>query len=221
MNPTVTYPPQAEQNNAADKPKLTEQVKQGAKTALHKTQEKAGDAVHRATDQAKARINEQKDSAAESLQSVAEAVRDAGNQLREHDRGQLGGLAADIAQNVDNLSGYLRRTDVDEVAQQTEQFARRQPALFLGGALALGFLAGRFFASSGNRNSSMNGGQMAALPQVGSPDITGTTDVTGATSFSSSETFPSTSESSFSNPTYDTFDVVEEENNVNATRTDQ
>jgi hypothetical protein len=47
------------------------------------------------------------------------------------------------------LSATLRDRDVRELVQDAQQFARRQPAIFVGAAFAAGVLAARFMKSSG------------------------------------------------------------------------
>lgn len=61
-------------------------------------------------------------------------------------------LAAPFAQatavQLERLSGFLRTNDAKSTLQTAEEFARKEPAIFLGGALALGLLASRFLRSS-------------------------------------------------------------------------
>jgi hypothetical protein len=42
----------------------------------------------------------------------------------------------------------VREKDVNEMLRDVQQFARRQPALFIGGSFAAGLLAARFLRSS-------------------------------------------------------------------------
>jgi len=53
-----------------------------------------------------------------------------------------------LSQQVEKLSGYLERQDLSGLMSDVERFARRNPAIFLGGAFALGILAARFLKSS-------------------------------------------------------------------------
>jgi hypothetical protein len=52
---------------------------------------------------------------------------------------------------VERVTGYLRGRDVPALLRDLEGLARRQPALFLGGSVALGALGARFLLSSGER----------------------------------------------------------------------
>src|SRR5205814_450028 len=64
-----------------------------------------------------------------------------------------------LAQQIENLSGYFERKDVREMVRDVESFARRYPAYFIGGAVALGFLAARFLKSSGPRQRTQGAGR--------------------------------------------------------------
>jgi len=146
---------------------LTEQAKQQAQKVLHQTREKAGDVLGQARDQVKTRLESQKDVAASGLETVALAVRQTGQHLRDQEQTALSSGAEQVAETVENLSSYLRKTELDEFARNTERFARNQPALFLGAVFTLGFLAARFLRSStpdGNGAPSNGTSATLALP---------------------------------------------------------
>ena len=86
------------------------------------------------------------DRAGEALEQVAQAIRDTGDQLRQ-ERPEIAGLADTGAQRIDQLSMYLRQHDARALIDDAEQFARRQPAIVIGGGLALGLLVGRLLRS--------------------------------------------------------------------------
>jgi hypothetical protein len=52
------------------------------------------------------------------------------------------------AERLDDVARYLRQSNWNDLVEGAEGFARRQPAWFIGGALASGFLAARFLKSS-------------------------------------------------------------------------
>jgi hypothetical protein len=61
-----------------------------------------------------------------------------------------------LAETTERLATNLEGKDLDQIVDEVEQFARRQTALFLGGAFALGLVAARFLkSSSGSRARSM------------------------------------------------------------------
>ena len=133
------------------------QAQQAASQAADQAQQAAGQVAEQAQQQAKSVLSSQKDRAAEQLGTVAEAVQQTGEQLRQRPEGAFFAQYADqAAQRVDQLSSYLRETDVEEIIHETERFARREPALFLGAALALGFLGARFLKSSSQARREMD-----------------------------------------------------------------
>jgi ElaB/YqjD/DUF883 family membrane-anchored ribosome-binding protein len=93
-----------------------------------------------------AQANTLMDKACESLETVARAIREAGNNLRE-DRPEIASYADTAAQRVDGAAMYLREHDAREVIDNAQDFARRQPAVVVAGGLALGLLIGRFLRS--------------------------------------------------------------------------
>ena len=110
-----------------------------------------GDTVERATDTAQrlvgTTLESQLDRAADILASVADAVRRTGDELEE-DEPRIAGFVGGAAGQVDRASIFLRGKRMDEVVRDAESFARSQPALFIGGAIALGALAARFLKAS-------------------------------------------------------------------------
>lgn len=103
-------------------------------------------------EQAKSRADQQKDTAASGLAAVAEAVRQMGEGLRQHEQGAVTQYAAQygdsIASQIERLSDHLQHHDVSELITDLESFARRRPGLFLGGSFLLGMAATRFLKSS-------------------------------------------------------------------------
>jgi hypothetical protein len=94
-------------------------------------------------------LDTQKSKAAEGLGSVAQALRQTSDDLRRKDEGPIHQYVASAADQVERFSGYLRSKNVNEMVSEVEDFARRQPALFLGSAFLLGLLGARFLKSSG------------------------------------------------------------------------
>jgi len=102
---------------------------------------------------ATSRLESQKERAVDSLVTVAQALRQTGQHLREQDQATVGTYVEKAADQVEGLTNHLRGNDVPQLLSETQAFARRRPALFLGAALALGFAGARFLMSSGERAS--------------------------------------------------------------------
>jgi len=140
-------------------PGTADQVKETAGQTLEQTKEKTGQLVEQATAQAKPRLEDQKQRAADSLGTTAQALRQTSQQLRDQDEGPVAQVAERAADQVERIADYLREKDIGQLVSEAENFARRQPTLFLGGAFALGLLGARFFKSSGQQVSQGGGSQ--------------------------------------------------------------
>jgi hypothetical protein len=64
-------------------------------------------------------------------------------------QGWLAGLMDRGAQELDSIADDIRRSDVSSLLDSVEVFARRQPALFMGASVALGFALSRVARSGG------------------------------------------------------------------------
>lgn len=95
--------------------------------------------------------NERIEVIAQRIDSVGSAFRRTGENLRSEDQADLSKYAELIGDRVSNAARYLREHDPAELTHEVESFARRQPAIFLGGAFAIGLLAARFLKSSAER----------------------------------------------------------------------
>ena len=136
----------------------------------------AQDVAGRARDTAEDRLSSGKERAARSLGSVADALRHTGEHLRLQDEESLPSYIDQAAEKLELASGYLRDKDLSDVVGDIERFARREPALFIGGAFALGLLGGRFLKSSasGRRsNEELARGGAETMPPASSARATG------------------------------------------------
>lgn len=144
----------------AERPRSTmgSEVKEKATEAQQKAEEVAGqakqeakDLAHQAQQQAKSALSTRKDQAAHELNTVAQAFRETGNQLHQQNKELVADYTNRLAERVEGLSTYLEDNSVDAMLADVEDFARSQPELFIGGALALGLLGARFLKSSNER----------------------------------------------------------------------
>ena len=125
-----------------------DQAKSTASDVVDQAKATTGQVVDQAKDVATTKISDQKEQAADSLGAVADTLRQTTQQLRGQNLGPLVGVADSAATQLEDLSRYLRDSNVDDLVRDVEGFARRQPVLFLSGAFALGLLAARFLKSS-------------------------------------------------------------------------
>ena len=122
--------------------------------ARHKMAEVAGEAG----EQAKAFAENNKGRIAGQISAFAGALDKAAEELQGSDQEMLAGYARDAAHGIENMSGALRERGVDDLMQSVQQFARTQPAAFLGIAALAGFAASRFAKASAGRPDHLNRG---------------------------------------------------------------
>ena len=108
----------------------------------------ASQVKERATEQLETKITSQKSRAADTLNGVAQSLLSSSQQLRDQQQDGASRAIERAAEGVERFATYLQETNVDEVVDQVHEFARRQPAAFIGGAFALGFVASRFLKAS-------------------------------------------------------------------------
>lgn len=108
-----------------------------ARNFASQAQQKAGEQVRSSLDKGRTR-------AVDTLQEVARTLKQANEGGGDNPTGEYMGKAGD---QVERFASFLQNTDPKQMMTQTEAFARRQPALFLGGAFALGVIAARFLKS--------------------------------------------------------------------------
>jgi ElaB/YqjD/DUF883 family membrane-anchored ribosome-binding protein len=116
--------------------------------AKEKVQQVAAETQHKLGDQLRTGFTSAKDRAASSLGTVARSLSETSQQVRQRDPEAPAEYVERMGQQLQRASEYLRDTDVDQLVDQTEDFARRQPAVFLGAAFAIGVLGARFIKSS-------------------------------------------------------------------------
>lgn len=118
--------------------------------AKEKVREFASKAKQQTTEKAQERLDSGKGRAAEALGHVAESLRLSTQYLNNSNQHRTGRYLERAGEQVNRLSSYVQSADLRQMLSETERFARRQPALFLGGAFILGVLGARFLKSSAN-----------------------------------------------------------------------
>ena len=128
------------------------QARQAASNLTEQAKQKVTEGVGEAKRQAKSTLDEQKSRAADQLGGIAGALRQTGDQLQEQDNAMVAQYAQGAADQIERFSNYLQTADVSELWRETQNLARRQPELFVAGALAGGFLLARFLKSSSTQS---------------------------------------------------------------------
>ena len=114
--------------------------------------------MDRLRDGAASQLGTQKDRATEGVTSVAQAVRQSTQQLRDNRHETIAQYVDQAIDGVERFANRLKEKDVTELVRDAQQFARRNPALFVGTAFGIGVIAARFLKSSNRGTSSAYGG---------------------------------------------------------------
>jgi hypothetical protein len=115
----------------------------GGEPAIERAKTILTDLLDATRSTAEALLDEQKQRAAEWVKGIAEAVRCAAQSLERSESRAIARSAERAADQIDDCSVLIRDWRWGEIVADTGNFARRRPTLFLLGATAAGFLAGR------------------------------------------------------------------------------
>jgi hypothetical protein len=128
------------------------QVKEQAAQMTDQVKEQASKVTDKAKDQATTRADEQKQRAAEGIVGFADALNQVSSSMRDQNPA-VANFADTAATKLENFATTIRDKDVNELMSEVEDMARRQPALFIGGAFLAGVFAARFLKSSSGMNT--------------------------------------------------------------------
>ncbi|HYO77088.1 MAG TPA: hypothetical protein VE010_11550 [Thermoanaerobaculia bacterium] len=120
-------------------------------------------------------FEKQKGTALGELDNVASALRKAGTELGDNS-GVAGKLVSAIADRVESAGRSLDGKELGDVVDDLERFARRNPATFISGAIAVGFLASRFLKSSASAVPPKPQQSLADTSSTGPADFPTSTD---------------------------------------------
>ena len=119
---------------------------------LQRAKQAGGEIVNQVQQQAGTQIDRQKETAANELSQVVNAVRQFGQNLSGQANGPIARYAAEYgdkaANSLERFSNYIREQDARRLLNDVQNFGRRQPALLIGGAFLLGFAGARLIRSS-------------------------------------------------------------------------
>ena len=127
-------------------------------TSTSSTSETAHGLMDRVRTGATAQLSTQKDRATDGLGSLAQAVRQSTQPFRDNNQETIAQYIEQAADQLERFSTTLRQRDIGDIVGDVQQFARRQPAMFIGAAFTAGLLAARFMKSS-SRNRQFGGSQ--------------------------------------------------------------
>ena len=129
-----------------------------------------------------ARADEQKNRAADGLGGIADVIRNTGNELRNENEtiAQYVEMAGD---QMRRFADNIRQRGVADMMDDLNQFARRRPALFIGGAFLVGLGVARFLKATADRGDDRSYGGFSGVDPMtagtGAPSYSGDLEAGG------------------------------------------
>ena len=170
-----------------------------ANTALSQGGNVVTELVDAAQAAAEAVLDQQKGQIADSVSGMAEALRAGADRLQQSQGGVMPRYLEQTGSRVENFSRSMRNKSWRELVADTEEFARRQPALFLLSAVGTGFVIGRLLSASASnwedrwpRTTDSGKSERAVTAAVSSGSGTPAGDFTGNASRPAEPATPST-----------------------------
>ncbi len=118
-------------------------------------QEQAQHAAEQISTQVTTQVREQlavrSTQAGEQLSSLSTALRNSTSELRSQGNDTPAQLLTPVVDKAEQLAGYLKTADPDQLLYDLEDFGRKQPWMVIVGGIAAGFLASRFLKASSSR----------------------------------------------------------------------
>ncbi len=145
----------------------------GGQDLLQQAKQTSGEIVNQVQQRAGSQITRQKETAANDLSTVVNAVRRFGESLAGEESGPIARYAAQYgdkaANNLERLTNYIREQDPKQLLDDVQNFGRRRPAWLLGGAFLLGFAGARLIKSSMEMGSQQQFHSNAMTPSIPIP----------------------------------------------------
>jgi hypothetical protein len=152
--------------------------KSDSKSLIGQVRSTASEALDNATHLANEKFDEKTSNISSGLSKVATNIRQLGNNLgNSGSNDQVSKFTSDFssaaAEKIEQAADYFERKDLNAMYRDVERLARSNPAWFIGGAFALGFLAARFFKSSAPKQYIQAAGEPFHIPQQTRPQMGG------------------------------------------------
>src|SRR5690606_1503088 len=126
--------------------------------------ERIAEGIGQVKDEATRYATRQKSRMADQVQSLRQALDEMCAKL-EREQSPAAAPARKLADGLDSVAQALQANNPGDLSRELQDFARRNPALFIGGAALAGFMAGRFLRSSGEHRESDYPGSSQDTPQ--------------------------------------------------------
>jgi hypothetical protein len=139
---------------------VTESVARAAKDQASQLGGTAREIASSAKDKVETAVTQQKSLGADYIGSIAQAANRAAHEF-DDDLPQAARYIRQASEQIQGVADTVREHDLRELVGEVQDFARRQPTLFFGGAVVLGFAALRFLKSSAPGQATSSSGSRA------------------------------------------------------------
>ncbi|HTI31168.1 MAG TPA: hypothetical protein VL405_03480 [Sphingomonas sp.] len=150
-DPTISDTPQIVPDIATGEPSGTQG---GAKPTIQSLKDEAQNLAGTAKTAALNAAATGKDKAADALSEAASFIENAAQTLDEKVGNGVGDYARKAGAAATNLSDSLKTKNVDELVEDAKSAVRKNPAIAVGAAAAVGFLLTRIFRLGGRNDRS-------------------------------------------------------------------
>lgn len=128
------------------------------------------------------RVDEQKNRAAAGLGGIADVISNAGNELRMENEA-LASYVDAASNQMRRFADHIRERGVADMMDDVHQFARRNPAVFIGGAFLVGLGLARFLKATAPQDDVRDYARFSNVDPMtaptGSPSYSGDLGETG------------------------------------------
>lgn len=150
---------------------IADDVRRSAQEAADGIRREAQSLAETAAKDARDVAEQGKGRMAAQMATVGAAINRAAEDLEHHGQPMLASYARHLGQGVEQASHTVHEKQVEDLIGMVGDFARRQPAMFIGGAALLGFLASRFAKSSAQHVHNAGADATSRQPLTGQPAI--------------------------------------------------
>ena len=135
-------------SDTAASPRSTSGLSNSVSSTASELKDSAREIKDQAVDKARSMFSGQKDQAVGELSAVAQALHRTGSDLQsEHPT--VGKFTHQTASKIESFVRTIEDKEPEQILSDVKRMARNNPAVFIGGAVALGFIAARFLKTSG------------------------------------------------------------------------
>lgn len=127
--------------------KVGSEAETRARNVAEQTRGQAERIAREATEAGRDIMDRQRASVAAELEAIVKALKKAADAFHDEHQDSIADYTRRAADGLSRLSHDLRDKDLDTLIDNVNDYARRQPGVFLGGAVAAGFLLSRFLKS--------------------------------------------------------------------------